>query len=218
MRGVKLVPGVVGRDARDGLDGRVRRAGQNEGDVGVARGLRQQLVGMAPVNAGNADRRNAEQTGVFPAEQFDAGIDWRDVGQPPRDKLILAERVNVAPDAAAVAGAPFEITADEMGQAPQREAAQILDIHRTVDCRHCFALVCWKNVRALKYSIKCKTNSAIPTGTVVGNIGTGWSGRVTAGLNATATEGTSLLVNSEDGGLGANYKIWSSDVRGTVPF
>ena len=63
-----------------------------------------------------------------------------------------------------------------------------------------------------------QSDSAIPTGTAVGNIGTGWSGRVTSGLVATKADGKMLLLNSEYGGLGASYKIWSGNVRGVVPF
>jgi hypothetical protein len=62
------------------------------------------------------------------------------------------------------------------------------------------------------------SDDAIPTGTPVANIGTGWSGRVTSGLTATAKSGTMLLVNGEYGGLGASYKIWSGNVRAIMPF
>lgn len=36
---------------------------------------------------------------------------------------------------------------------------------------------------------RIQTDSAIPTGTPVANIGTGWSGRVTSGVSATAKGG-----------------------------
>ena len=62
------------------------------------------------------------------------------------------------------------------------------------------------------------SDNALPTGTVVANIGDGWSGRATAGLTATAPGGTMLLFNGEYGGLGANYKIWSGNARVVWPF
>lgn len=62
------------------------------------------------------------------------------------------------------------------------------------------------------------TDNALPTGTPVACIKNGWSGRVTTGLSATASHGTVLSLGGELGGLGADYKIWSGNVRGTVPF
>jgi hypothetical protein len=63
-----------------------------------------------------------------------------------------------------------------------------------------------------------QTDNALPTGTLVANIGTGWSGRVTSGLMAKAAGGSTVSLDGEYGGLGANYKIWTGNVRGTVPF
>ena len=63
-----------------------------------------------------------------------------------------------------------------------------------------------------------QSNNAIPTGTPVANIGDGWSGRVTAGLSATAAGGCMVSLDGEYGGLGASYKIWTSNVRATLPF
>lgn len=63
-----------------------------------------------------------------------------------------------------------------------------------------------------------QTDNALPTGTPVANIGTGWSGRVTSGLAAKAAGGSIIALEGEYGGLGANYKIWSGNVRGMVPF
>ncbi len=62
-----------------------------------------------------------------------------------------------------------------------------------------------------------QTDDAIATSAVVANIGGGWSGRVTAGVSASGADGKVVTVNSEYGGLGANYKIWSGNVRLTVP-
>lgn len=63
-----------------------------------------------------------------------------------------------------------------------------------------------------------QSDSALPTGTQVGNIGAGWSGRVTSGVVADLTNGASLSLGGEYGGLGANYKIWSGNVRASIPF
>lgn len=62
------------------------------------------------------------------------------------------------------------------------------------------------------------SDNALPTATPVANIGDGWSGRVTAGMSATALHGAVISVGGELGGLGADYKIWSGNIRGTVPF
>ena len=63
-----------------------------------------------------------------------------------------------------------------------------------------------------------QSDSALPTGTPVTNIGTGWSGRVTGGVSATALRGGTVSLGGEYGGLGANYKIWTGNVRASVPF
>ena len=62
------------------------------------------------------------------------------------------------------------------------------------------------------------TDNALPTGTPVASIKDGWSGRVTGGVTATALRGTVLTLGGELGGLGADYKIWSGNIRGTMPF
>jgi hypothetical protein len=63
-----------------------------------------------------------------------------------------------------------------------------------------------------------QTDNALPTGTPVANIGTGWSGRVTAGLAAKAAHGCMVSLDGEYGGLGASYKIWTGSVRASMPF
>jgi outer membrane autotransporter protein len=62
------------------------------------------------------------------------------------------------------------------------------------------------------------SDNALPTGTPVANIKDGWSARVTSGLSATVERGTMVSLGGELGGLGASYKIWSGNVRATVPF
>jgi hypothetical protein len=63
-----------------------------------------------------------------------------------------------------------------------------------------------------------QSDTALPTGTAVANIGAGWSGRVTAELSAKALNGCAVSLDGEYGGLGTNYKIWTGQVRGSVPF
>lgn len=63
-----------------------------------------------------------------------------------------------------------------------------------------------------------QTDNALPTGTPVASIGTGWSARLTAGLSAKAAGGATLSVGGEYGGIGANYKVWTGQIRGSVPF
>lgn len=63
-----------------------------------------------------------------------------------------------------------------------------------------------------------QTDNALPTGTPVANIGTGWSGRVTGGLAAKAASGCMISLDGEYGGLGASYKIWTGSVRASMPF
>jgi hypothetical protein len=63
-----------------------------------------------------------------------------------------------------------------------------------------------------------QTDSALPTATPVANIGTGWSGRVTGGVTATADSGCTISLDGEYGGLGATYKLWSGNLRASVPF
>ena len=63
-----------------------------------------------------------------------------------------------------------------------------------------------------------QSDNALPTGTPVANVGTGWSGRVTGGLAAMAAGGCNISLGGEYGGLGASYKIWTGNLRATVPF
>lgn len=62
------------------------------------------------------------------------------------------------------------------------------------------------------------SDSAIQTGTQVAYIKDGWSGRVTAGLSAAAKNGCTISLGGEYGGLGANFKVWTGDLRVIVPF
>lgn len=62
------------------------------------------------------------------------------------------------------------------------------------------------------------SDSAIATGTQVAFIKNGWSGRVTTGLSAVANDGRSVSLGGEYGGLGANFKVWTGNLRVTVPF
>ena len=62
------------------------------------------------------------------------------------------------------------------------------------------------------------SDNALPGGTPVVGIGNGWSGRVTSGVSFTARSGAALVIGGEYGGIAADYKIWSGNVRGSMPF
>jgi len=62
------------------------------------------------------------------------------------------------------------------------------------------------------------TDNALPAGLPVVGIGDGWSARVTGGVAYTAAGGASLSLGGEYGGLGASYKIWTGNVRASMPF
>ena len=62
------------------------------------------------------------------------------------------------------------------------------------------------------------TDNALPAGLPVVGIGDGWSARVTGGVAYTAAGGASLSLGGEYGGLGAAYKVWTANARGTLPF
>lgn len=62
------------------------------------------------------------------------------------------------------------------------------------------------------------SDNAVPTATPVANISNGWSGRVTAGISTQVRNGVLVVLGSELGGLGTDYKIWSGNVRAVVPF
>jgi Autotransporter beta-domain len=54
-----------------------------------------------------------------------------------------------------------------------------------------------------------QSDSALPAGASFASIGTGWSGRITAGIAAKSRTGCTISFDGEYGGLGANYKIWT---------
>ena len=63
-----------------------------------------------------------------------------------------------------------------------------------------------------------QTDDALPTATPVANIGAGWSARVTSGIAAKTAGGCMVSLDGEYGGIGANYKIWTGNVRVAMPF
>lgn len=67
------------------------------------------------------------------------------------------------------------------------------------------------------WSFSSHSNNAL-AGPSVAVINGGWSGRVTAGFAAKAVQGIVVSLGGELGGLGANYKIWTGNVRAAVPF
>jgi hypothetical protein len=58
----------------------------------------------------------------------------------------------------------------------------------------------------------------LPVAVTLVGINNGWSGRATGGLAFTSSGGASVTVGGEYGGIGAPYKIWAGNVRGSVPF
>ncbi len=62
------------------------------------------------------------------------------------------------------------------------------------------------------------SDNAVATGQPVVAISQGWSARVTTGASYMNDRGMMLSLGGEYGGIGANYKIWSGNVRGMIPF
>lgn len=62
------------------------------------------------------------------------------------------------------------------------------------------------------------SDNAVASGTTIVGIGNGLSGRATSGVLFTGRSGASVVIGGEYGGIGADYKIWSGNVRGSVPF
>ena len=62
------------------------------------------------------------------------------------------------------------------------------------------------------------SDNAVASGTTIVGIGNGLSGRVTSGVLFTGRSGASVVIGGDYGGVGADYKIWSGNVRGSVPF
>jgi hypothetical protein len=62
------------------------------------------------------------------------------------------------------------------------------------------------------------TDDAVPAGEPIVGIDNGWSARVTGGIAYTTADGASLSLGGEYGGLGADYKVWTANARGSLPF
>ncbi|MEA2907835.1 MAG: hypothetical protein QOI12_5222 [Alphaproteobacteria bacterium] len=62
------------------------------------------------------------------------------------------------------------------------------------------------------------SDNALPVGQPVVGIKDGLSARATAGGAFTGAGGASLSLGGELGGLGSNSRVWSGNVRGSVPF
>ena len=62
------------------------------------------------------------------------------------------------------------------------------------------------------------SDNAVVAGNPIVGIDDGWSGRATAGVAFTGTGGASVSLGAEYGGIGAAYKIWTGNVRASVPF
>jgi hypothetical protein len=62
------------------------------------------------------------------------------------------------------------------------------------------------------------SDNALPAAAPFTGIGDGWSARVTGGLNMRVFTTGSLALGGEYGGIGADYKLWTGNVRLTMPF
>ncbi len=62
------------------------------------------------------------------------------------------------------------------------------------------------------------SGDALPTGQPVVGIGDGWSARVTSGIAFTNAGPLVVSLGGEYGGIGADYKVWTGNLRGTVQF
>ncbi len=62
------------------------------------------------------------------------------------------------------------------------------------------------------------SNDAQPAAAPFAGIGEGWSARVTGGLSMRVFTTGSLSLGGEYGGIGADYKLWTANVRLNMPF
>ena len=63
-----------------------------------------------------------------------------------------------------------------------------------------------------------QSDNSVPAGTPVVGIQSGWSARVTSGITYLTPNGSALGLTTELGGLGANYLIWSGQIRASLRF
>ena len=63
-----------------------------------------------------------------------------------------------------------------------------------------------------------ESDNSVSAGQPVVGIQSGWSARVTSGVSYIAPNGPSFGVSAELGGLGANFLMWSGQIRASVPF
>lgn len=62
------------------------------------------------------------------------------------------------------------------------------------------------------------SEDALPAAVDQVGLNKGWSGRVTGGVNIASAGGASLGLSGEYGGLGADYGIWTANLRARWPF
>lgn len=62
------------------------------------------------------------------------------------------------------------------------------------------------------------SDNSVVAGTPIIGIGDGWSARTTAGLRFETLDGKSIALGGELGGLGAEYKVWTGNLRASVSF
>jgi hypothetical protein len=124
---VELQPELAVARRAHVLEQRGRGGGEHEGHPGVARRLREHLLGTRPVEAVEPGRPDQRRHRLAAAEQLDAGVDFGDVLQRARAEQQGLERGAVARQGAAVLGAALEVVEGEARQAPPGECPIVLD-------------------------------------------------------------------------------------------
>ena len=132
-RRVELVPGVVRRDPRRGLQRVVARPRHDVGDVGLGRGLGQHHVGAAAEEPGAAGRRDAERARIGAAEDRLRLVALGYVDEIARQEIVLVKRRRVAVQPALVFEPALDKVERDLRQPPLGHAVQIFDVDGLVD-------------------------------------------------------------------------------------
>ncbi len=117
---------------RRDLDHLLHRGGRgprhDEGNVRVARGLRQHDVAAAAVEADAAGRRDAERAGIGAPEERGALVDLGDIDEVARQQRPAAECILVLHKAVLVVDAALDEVVDNARQPPLGDLAQVFQV------------------------------------------------------------------------------------------
>jgi hypothetical protein len=127
-RRIELVPHVVGRDLRGGLDRGVAAARHDVGDVRLGRRPGQHQIGVTAEQPGGAGRRDAERARIGAAEDGLALVAARDVDEIARQQVVALEGGPVALEAALVLDAALNEVEGDFRQPPPRQLVQVFDV------------------------------------------------------------------------------------------